>query len=228
MTTFSLEPLDLAALLCSRVCHDVISPVGAIVNGLEMMEDEKDADMRAFAMDLIKKSAETASAKLQFCRLAFGGAASTGATIDTGDAEKVARGLIEDEKVKLAWNAPRVLMSRSKVKLLLNLCLIAAASVPRGGSVVVTVTGEGDHVSMRVESRGTILRLASHVKDLLDGRPENNSIDAHGIQAYYTGLVARSVGMSLTLKVDPEMVMLEAFDAAVIAAQPVEISAVAA
>ena len=210
MTTFSLDSLDLAALLCSRVCHDVISPVGAIVNGLEMMEDEKDADMRSFAMDLIKKSAETASAKLQFCRLAFGGAAATGATIDTGDAEKVARGLIEDEKVKLTWNATRVLMSRSKVKLLLNLCLIAAAAVPRGGTVVVSATGADEAIELNVEARGTITRMASHVRGLLEGNPEGGSVDAHGIQAYYTGLVARSVGMSLDMKVEPEMVTLSA------------------
>ena len=210
MNTFSLDPLDLAALLCSRVCHDVISPVGAIVNGLEMLEDEKDADMRSFAMDLIKKSAETASAKLQFCRLAFGGAASTGAAIDTGDAEKVARGLIEDEKVKLTWNGARVLMSRSKVKLVLNLCLIASAAVPRGGTVVVDLKGEGDDITMKVEARGTITRMASHVRGLLEGNPEHGSVDAHGIQAYYTGLVARSVGMKLDMTVEAEMVALEA------------------
>lgn len=222
MNTFSLDPLDLAALLCSRVCHDVISPVGAIVNGLEMMEDEKDADMRSFALDLIKKSAETASAKLQFCRLAFGGAASTGAMIDTGDAEKVARGLIEDEKVKLTWNAARVLMSRSKVKLLLNLCLIAAAAVPRGGSVVVTASGEGDDITMSVESRGTITRMASHVRGLLEGNPEGGNVDAHGIQAYYTGLVARSVGMVLEMKVEAEMVVLEARPEALVMVEVLE------
>ena len=88
MPTVSLDALDLAALLCSRVCHDVISPVGAIVNGLEVLEDEKDAEMRGFAVDLIKKSANTASARLQFCRLAFGAAGSAGASIDTGDAER--------------------------------------------------------------------------------------------------------------------------------------------
>ena len=94
MKSFVLDPLDLAALLCSRVCHDVISPVGAIVNGLEVLEDEKDADMRQMSLDLIRKSAYTASARLQFCRLAFGAAGSAGASIDTGDAEKVTRGLI--------------------------------------------------------------------------------------------------------------------------------------
>ena len=226
MTQFSLEPLDLAALLCSRVCHDVISPVGAIVNGLEMMEDEKDADMRSFALDLIKKSAHTASAKLQFCRLAFGGAASVGATIDTGDAEKVARGLIEDEKVKLTWNSPRVLMSRSKVKLVLNLCLIAAAAVPRGGTIVVTMTGEGDAIAIRVESRSAIIRVASHVRDLLMGQPENGTIDAHGIQPYYTGLVAQSANMVLNMVIEPEMVVLEANP--VMAAQIAEVAAEAA
>ena len=113
MSVFSLDALDLAALLCSRVCHDVISPVGAIVNGLEVLEEEKDAEMRAFAIDLIKKSASTASARLQFCRLAFGAAGSAGASIDTGDAELVARGLLADERTKLEWNAPRVLMAKN-------------------------------------------------------------------------------------------------------------------
>ena len=103
MNILALEPLDLAALLCSRVCHDVISPVGAIVNGLEVLEEDKDEDMREFALDLIRKSAHTASARLQFCRLAFGAAGSAGAAIDTGDAEKVARGLIADDRTESIW-----------------------------------------------------------------------------------------------------------------------------
>ncbi len=147
MSLFALEPLDLAALLCSRVCHDVISPVGAIVNGLEVLEDEKDPEMRAFAVELIKKSAHTASARLQYsCRLAFGAAGSAGASIDTGDAEQVARGLLADGRTTLQWTAPRVLMPKNKVKLVLNLCLIAAAAIPRGGVISVTISGEGDRI----------------------------------------------------------------------------------
>ena len=121
MTNFTLDALDLAALLSSRICHDVISPVGAIVNGLEVLDEEKDDEMRGFALDLIKKSARTASARLQFCRLAFGAAGSSGASIDTGDAEQVARGLLADERTQVEWDAPRVLMSKNKVKLVLNL-----------------------------------------------------------------------------------------------------------
>src|SRR5215813_4793513 len=103
----ALDALDLAALLCSRVCHDLISPTGAIVNGLEVLEDGGDAEMKTFALDLIKKSAKSASARLQFCRLAFGAAGSAGAQIDLGDAEAMTRGFIEDGKIKLIWNLPR-------------------------------------------------------------------------------------------------------------------------
>src|SRR5262245_51651310 len=124
-TMIILDPLDLAALLCSRVCHDVISPVGAIVNGLEVLEDENDASMRDFALDLIRKSARQASARLQFARLAFGAAGSSGAAIDLGDAEQVARGLFPDDKVAFSWSAPRLLFPKKRVKLLLNLLVTA-------------------------------------------------------------------------------------------------------
>ena len=207
MAEISLEPLDLAALLCSRVCHDVISPVGAIVNGLEVLEDEKDADMRAFALELIKKSARTASARLQFCRLAFGAAGSAGAAIDTGDAENVARGLFADDRTRLDWNAPRILLAKNKVKLVLNMCLIAAAAIPRGGVISVTIADEGAILS--VDARGVNARVAAHVPGLLAGEPEGG-VDAHGIQAYYTGLVARDSGLDLTLESAPDHVSLSA------------------
>jgi histidine phosphotransferase ChpT len=213
MSFFSLDPLDLAALLCSRVCHDVISPVGAIVNGLEVLEEEKDAEMRAFAVDLIKKSARTASARLQFCRLAFGAAGSAGASIDTGDAEQVARALLSDERTKIDWQATRMLMPKNKVKLLLNLCLIAAATIPRGGTLTITISGQDEHETIRVEARGANARLAHAVPSLLAGTPENDSVDAHGIQAFYTGLVARAADMNLDIESSPEAISLIATQA---------------
>src|SRR5438270_6112304 len=134
-TAVALDALDLAALLCSRVCHDLISPTGAIVNGLEVLEEHSDAETKTFALDLIKKSARTASARLQFCRLAFGAAGSAGAQIDLGDAEKAARGLIEDAKTTLNWNLPRQLLAKNRVKLLLNMLLIGTGGIPRGGTL---------------------------------------------------------------------------------------------
>src|SRR5262249_24148777 len=91
MSKSSIEDLDLAAFFCSGAWHDLSSPVGAIVNGLEVLEDEKDEGTKELALDLIKKSARPASTKLQFCRIAFGAAGSAGAQIDLGDAEAIAR-----------------------------------------------------------------------------------------------------------------------------------------
>jgi histidine phosphotransferase ChpT len=220
-TTLSLEPLDLAALLCSRVCHDVISPVGAIVNGLEVLEEDKDEGMREFALDLIRKSAKSASARLQFCRLAFGAAGSAGATIDTSDAEKVARGLFgADERTNLNWEGPRAFVAKNKVKLLLNLCLIASACIPRGGVMNVKIEGEGEELTLSVAVKGPNLKLAGHVASLLQGVSESGTVDAHGIQPYFAGLVARDCGMTIELNATSEEVHFKAESRKAEAARP--------
>ena len=222
MSIFALDPLDLAALLCSRVCHDVISPVGAIVNGLEVLEDESDPEMRNFALELIKKSANTASARLQFCRLAFGAAGSAGASIDTGDAEKVARNLFVDDRTKLEWNAARVLMPKNKVKLVLNMCLIAAATIPRGGVITVTINDADGHTEILVHTKGSHLRLADHVPALMAGAPSMDNVDAHGVQAFYTGLIARECAMDIHAQIASDFIEVSAKSIAACAAQAAE------
>ncbi len=209
-TLANVEPLDLAALLCSRVCHDLISPVGAIVNGLEVMEDDNDQETKAFAMDLIKKSVHQASAKLQFCRLAFGAAGSAGAQIDLGDAEKVARGFLEDEKTKLAWNLPRLLLAKNRVKLVLNMLLIAGQSIPRGGQITVDPVGEGETLGFRISATGGYAKVPAAVPELLTGSSHNGSVDAHAVQPYYTGLLAKECGMTVTAVHEEQVIVIAA------------------
>jgi histidine phosphotransferase ChpT len=215
MPAVTLDSLDLAALLCSRVCHDVISPVGAIVNGLEVLEEESDASMKEFALDLIRKSARQASARLQFARLAFGAAGSAGASIDLGDAEQVARGMFTEEKTTLTWSAPRALLPKNKVKLLLNLIVIATHAIPRGGVIDVAVTGVvpmGDTAGAEfvLKAKGQNARVPAHVEELLAGAPESGTVDAHGIQPFYTGLIARAAGMDVALTIDGDLVTISA------------------
>lgn len=210
MTATPLEPLDLAALLCSRVCHDLISPVGAIVNGLEVMEDDNDQETRDFALELIKKSVRTASARLQFCRLAFGAAGSAGAQIDLGDAEKVARGFMEDDKTKLAWNLPRALLAKNRVKLLLNMLVIAGQTIPRGGQLTVDPLGEGDALSFRITASGFNARIPQAIPALLEGGSHDGAVDAHAIQPHYTGLLARDCGLTVSIAPEGEAIVLTA------------------
>jgi histidine phosphotransferase ChpT len=213
MATVTLDSLDLAALLCSRVCHDVISPVGAIVNGLEVLEEDNDASMQDFALDLIRKSATQASARLQFARLAFGAAGSAGAAIDLGDAESVAKGMFSDEKISLTWAAPRVLMPKNRVKLLLNLVMLATNAIPRGGSIDVKVqSGETDEdvPTFTLSAKGLNARIPAHSEALIRGEPESGTVDAHAIQPFYTGLVAQAAGMGIRMTLDGDTVVIRA------------------
>ena len=208
MSRITLDALDLGALLCSRVCHDVISPVGAIVNGLEVLADEKDESMRDFAHDLIRKSAATASARLQFARLAFGAAGSAGASIDLGDAEQVARGIFQDERTRLDWKAPRVLLPKNQVKLVLNMLVIAQSTIPRGGVVTLALSGEGYALTIRVLAQGPTARIPQTLPHLLRGESESGSIDSHSIQPYYTSLIAQAEGFGVSVSIEGESVTL--------------------
>jgi len=197
-------------LLCSRVCHDLISSVGAIVNGIEVLEEDKDEETKTFALDLIKKSAHQASAKLQFCRLAFGAAGSAGAQIDLGDAEKVARGLLEDNKTTLVWNLPRELLAKNRVKLVLNMLLIAASAVSRGGTLTVDPRAAGEGSSgYVVTAAGLNARLNPAVAELLSGSP-THAVDAHAIQPLYAGMLAGDCGLALSTQSDTGTVVLTA------------------
>lgn len=198
-------PLDLAALLTSRVCHDLISPVGAIGNGLEVLDEDDSGEMRDVALDLIRASARTASTRLQFARMAFGYGGSAGAEIDLGEAEKVARAYVESERTALAWTLPPGFMAKDRVKLLLVLVALAAQVIPRGGSVTAAVAGD----RLTATATGPMLRPQAGLDGLLAGTPEA-PLDAHTIVAFYAGLIARQSGLAATITRDGDVVVLAA------------------
>jgi len=193
-----LKATDLAAMLCSRVCHDLINPVGAIGNGLEVLADPSQAEMAPFAQDLIANAAKQARAKLEFARLAYGASSTAGTDFDTRECERVAQLLFEIEKAELNWTVTPMLMTKHKAKLLMNMLLIAAAAVPRGGLVTVTVEGAAGAEAFRITAKGDKVYLPAGSEDLLSGTPPEG-VDARGIQPFYTGLLARMTGMELKI-----------------------------
>lgn len=202
--------LELAALVSSRICHDIINPVSAISNGLEMLGEDPDAEMREAAMDLIRKSASQASAKLQFARLAFGAAGSAGAEIDLRDAEKVARDFVQGTgKHEVVWQGPAVTLPKNKVKLLLNLVALGVVALPRGGTVSVEIGGTPPEVTFTVTAKGTAARLNDQVRTLLSGA-NGGDIDAHSIQPYYASRVAAAAGMTVASEAQGEEVVFKA------------------
>jgi histidine phosphotransferase ChpT len=195
-----MNDLEFAALLVSRVCHDLVSPVGAVVNGLEVLEDERDAMMRADALKLVTSSAEQAAARLQFARIAFGAAGSTGAQLDLNEVGRMVRGLLKDGKVEMDWQAASLNWPKDWAKLLMNAALLAADSLPRGGKVKVETTGDANAPGFRVHAAGQGARLLEEVEKAVRGEP-NGPLDGRSIQPYLTYKLSRALNTGLTLLV---------------------------
>lgn len=191
---------DLAALICSKVCHDIINPVGAIINGLEVLADDDGGDMKEVAMDLIWKSAEAASSQLKFARFAFGAAGSAGASLDLGDIRQVAAGYVTTDKVTMDWTSPMGQLPKDEAKLLLNMIMIAPSTIVRGGTVSIVVDEDLERPRFTIAMQGRGAAIPEDIEALFRGEVELDSLDARKIQPYFLGLVARSVGAAVTFR----------------------------
>ncbi|HUB86236.1 MAG TPA: histidine phosphotransferase family protein [Rhizomicrobium sp.] len=193
-----MNDLEFAAMLVSRVCHDLVSPVGAVVNGLEVLEDERDAGMRADALKLVASSAEQAAARLQFARVAFGAAGSAGAELDLNEVGRTMKNFAHGGKTELDWKAASANWPKDWAKLLMNATLLALDALPRGGKVVVETSAEGAPPSFTVRATGTNARVLEEVEKAALGEP-SAALDGRSIQAYLTHKLARGLNAGLTL-----------------------------
>jgi histidine phosphotransferase ChpT len=122
----------------------------------------------------------------------------------------VAKGFFGDDKTQITWTAPRMLLPKNRVKLLLNLVVIAAQAIPRGGMITLTVEGDAKASRFVLSAKGINARIPPHAEALLAGAPESGAVDAHGIQAYYAGMVARAAGMKTAFAIEGDTVTITA------------------
>lgn len=201
--------LELAALISSKICHDVIGPVGAIYNGLEILDEDENTDAKSYALDVIRNVTEQASARLQFARFAFGAAGSAGTVIDLGTAEQISRGFVGKGKHKLVWRLPPGHMAKDRVKLLLNLLATSVTALPRGGEIDVMMGGSLETPSFAIRCRGAGARPPQHLVEFLAGEAPP-PLDAMTIQAYYTWRLAGTAGMLLEVLKDGSDIIMTA------------------
>ena len=112
--------------------------------------------------------------------------------------------------MKLAWQLPRLLLPKNRVKLLLNLLIVTAQTIPRGGTLRVEPTGEGETIGFRVTAAGLNARIPQAMPGLVSGETGGQSVDAHAIQPFYTGLLARECAMTVTIVPEGEAVVVTA------------------
>ena len=194
-----ISEIEFAALLVSRVCHDLVGPLGAVVNGMELLEDERDADMRADAIRLVTSSAEQALARIQFMRIAFGAAGSAGAELDLSEIGRLITGLLAGGKTRLTWDVVAAYWGKDWAKLIMNATLLAADCLPRGGKVMVRIGPDPLVPSFHIRAEGTHIRVVEDVLRLLAGEPLSNAVDARGVQPYLTHKLSRTVNGGLVL-----------------------------
>jgi histidine phosphotransferase ChpT len=205
-----MNEIEFSAFLVSRVCHDLVGPLGAVVNGLEVLEDERDAAMRADALKIVTSSAEQALARLQFMRIAFGAAGSAGAELDLGEIGRLVTGLLSGTKVEVQWNAAQVHWPKDWAKLLMNAAVLAADSLPRGGVVRVETAGDASSPSFRVEGSGTHARVLEEVEKAVRGEASAGPLDARCIQPFLAHKLSHGLNAGLSLSAKDGKVVVSA------------------
>jgi histidine phosphotransferase ChpT len=204
-----MNEIEFAALLVSRVCHDLVSPVGAVMNGLEVLEDERDAAMRADALKLVVSSAAQAAARLQFARIAYGAAGSAGAELDLTEVGRMVNGLMLGGKVTVDWQAAHANWPKDWAKLLMNATVLAADSLPRGGHVTVETSSDPAAPSFTVRAKGLHARVLDEVERAARGEVVA-PLDGRTIQAFLLHKLARGLNAGLTLTAGEGIVELVA------------------
>lgn len=192
-----LDDLNLAALVSSRICHDVVGPVGAIFNGLEVLEDDDDEQVKQYAMDVIRRNTKSAWARLEFARLAFGAAGSAGTDIPINKIEDLANAILE-EKHKTKWSSEHDFLPKGYAKLVLNLVVIAVAAIPRGGEIAVNIAGDLERPTITLTSVGDGARCPERVPAILQGEYEGE-IDALVIQPYFSYRLLKAGNQAISI-----------------------------
>ena len=189
---------DLAALLCSRLCHDMLSPVGALSNGLELLADETDEEMRARCIDLLEPSAKISTDKLKFFRLAFGAAGGFGDNVPVEEAQEVIAALASDAKrVELNWAIASSSLPKPAVKVMLNLAQIALDALVRGGTL--DIGAERHEGNIEIVARATAERIAFDevIGHALQGELDADEITSRTAAAHMIALLAGEMGGGL-------------------------------
>ena len=205
-----MTEIEFSALMVSRVCHDLVGPLGAVINGLEVLEDERDAKMREDALRLVTSSANQALARLQFIRIAFGAAGSAGAELDLNEVGRLVAGLLEGGKVKLEWIVPHAYWAKDWAKLLMNATLLGADCLPRGGLVRVEARVAPGLPGFKIQASGLNARITEEVENSLRGDFQPGALDARGIQPLLTHCLSLAVNAGLAIALCDGVVELTA------------------
>ena len=207
----STSSVDLASLLCSRLCHDLLSPVGALVNGLELLADEKDPEMRQRCMELLEQSAQTSTDKLKFFRLAFGAAGGFGDTVPAEEVRSLVDALVENnDRITITWVLGVAEMSKPAAKVLLNFAQLAIDALVRGGEIDVAAEVRNGTSELAVRAAGPKIAFDEAIGRAINGTMPEADLSSRTAAAHMLFLLAEQCGGGLQYAVSDEALVLGA------------------
>jgi len=190
--------LDLASLLTSRLCHDMLSPVGALSNGLELLRDERDPEMRKRCMELLEQSAKASADKLKFFRLAFGAAGGFGEMVPVAEARELIEALLGDSgRIEFTWGVAGETLPKAAIKTLLNLAAIGIEALVRGGTLEVGGEMRDGASEIVVRAAGPRIAFDPTVGAALDGSLPPAELSSRTAPAAMIARLAASTGGGL-------------------------------
>jgi histidine phosphotransferase ChpT len=208
MTTSSLE---LASLLCSRLCHDMLSPVGALSNGLELLADERDPEMRKRCFELLEQSAKISADKLKFFRLAFGAAGGFGEMVPVVEARTLVDALVGNNgRIEVNWALASDSLPKPAVKTLLNLALIAIESLVRGGTLDIGAELRDGASEIVVRAAGARIAFDEDIGRALDGTLPERELSSRTAPATMLRELAASLGGGVQYALSEEALVMGA------------------
>jgi len=191
----AMDAVGFASLLCSRLCHDLLSPVGALNNGVELLADEHDPEMRARCMELLAESARSAANKLKFFRLAFGAAGGFGDHVDAREAQTAIEGLfVSNGRIELGWLVGDETLSKPAIKLLLNLAMIAGDALVRGGRLDIGAETRSDLTEIVIRAEGGRIVLDAELRRALLGETDEDALAPRAAAAWLAHKIAADSG----------------------------------
>jgi len=206
-----ISQTDLAAMLCSRLCHDMLSPVGALANGLELLAEEQDPEMRARCMELLEQSARISTDKLKFFRLAFGAAGGFGEAIPIDEAKAVIEALAADNRrIEINWAIADPSLPKPAVKVLLNLAQIGLDALVRGGTLDIGAERRDGAVEIVARARGDRIAFDETIGRALQGDLAEGEITSRTAAAHMIAVVAEEMDGGLQYKLGDGVLVLGA------------------
>lgn len=209
-TVAKLTPSSLAALLCARICHDLISPVGALATAVEILDDDSNTDMHDDALDLVRNSSKQANAKLRFLRIALGAGGSAPGIIATEEIKSLVTGMYGDGKAALHWETSADGIDKNCARILLNLSMLAVQAVPRGGDIKISIAESAESTTLTLNATGPKARLDPSIEKTLAGKAPEDGFDGRTIQPFYTGMIVRELNGTATSSINEETVLFSA------------------